>query len=104
MMGFFRNLLGAGPDANIEQLLKKGATIIDVRTEGEFNSGHVRGSMNIPLDNLQKNVSKLKKDKPIITCCASGVRSATAKKILKNSGFTDVYNGGSWTNLQRRAS
>ena len=103
MMGFFRNLLGAAPDPNIEQMLQKGATILDVRTEREFNSGHVRGSMNIPLDKLQKNIGKLKKDKPIIACCASGIRSATAKNILKNSGFTDVHNGGSWTNLQRRA-
>ncbi|HET9826686.1 MAG TPA: rhodanese-like domain-containing protein [Chitinophagaceae bacterium] len=104
MMGFFRNLLGAAPDSNIEQLLKKGATIVDVRTEREYISGHVRGSMNIPLDKLQKNISKLKKNKPIITCCASGIRSATAKKILMNSGFTDVHNGGSWTNVQRRAN
>lgn len=104
MMGFFRNLLGAGPDANIAQLIKKGATIVDVRTEAEFISGHVGGSMNIPLDKLQKNVSNLKKDKPIITCCASGIRSATAKKILKNSGFANVYDGGSWTKLQQRAS
>jgi len=104
MMGFFKNLLGAAPDVNIEQLLKKGATIVDVRTEREFNSGHIHGSINIPLDKLQANIAKLKKDKLIITCCASGIRSATAKKMLQNSGFTDVHNGGSWANLQRRTS
>ena len=103
-MGFFKNLLGAAPDLNIEQLLKKGATIVDVRTEREFNSGHIRGSINIPLDKLQTNIAKLRKDKTIITCCASGIRSATAKKMLQNSGFTDVHNGGSWASLQRKAS
>jgi phage shock protein E len=104
MMGFFKNLLGVGSDANIEQLLKKGATIIDVRTEREFKSGHIHGSINIPLDKLQINIAKLKKDKAIITCCASGIRSATAKRILQNSGFTDVHNGGGWASLQRTAS
>lgn len=98
-MGFFRNLLGARPDSNIEQLLENGALIVDVRTEREFKSGHVRGSVNIPLDTLQKNMARLKKNKAIITCCASGIRSATAKKILINNGFSEVYNGGSWTNL-----
>lgn len=61
MMGFFRNLLGARPDSNIEQLLENGALIVDVRTEREFKSGHVRGSVNIPLDTLQKNMARLKK-------------------------------------------
>ena len=103
-MGFFKNLLGATPDLNIEQLLKNGAIVVDVRTEGEFNSGHFHGSINIPLDKLPRNIAKLKKSKPIITCCASGIRSATAKKMLQNIGFTDVHNGGSWANLQRRAS
>jgi phage shock protein E len=101
MMGFFKNLLGTAPDLDIEQLLKKGATIVDVRTEREFNSGHIRGSINIPLDKLQTTNAKLRKDKPIITCCASGIRSATAKKILRSSGFADVHNGGSWVKLQR---
>jgi len=100
MIEFFKNLLGAGPKLNIEELLAKGATIIDVRTEREFKNGHVRGSVNIPLDKLNKNIPKLKKDKPIITCCASGIRSATAKNILKNCGFAEVYNAGSWTSIK----
>jgi phage shock protein E len=99
MIDFFKNLFGAGPKLNIDELLAKGAIIIDVRTEREFNTGHVTGAVNIPLDKLPKNISKLKKDKPIITCCASGMRSATAKKILMNNGFTEVYNAGSWTTM-----
>jgi rhodanese-related sulfurtransferase len=103
MITFFKNLLGANPDPNVQELLKRGATIIDVRTEREFSTGHLQGSVNIPLDKLQKNASNLKRDKPIITCCASGVRSATAKKILMNIGFSEVCNGGSWANLKGKA-
>jgi rhodanese-related sulfurtransferase len=100
MIDLFKNLFNAGPKLNFEELLAKGAIIVDVRTEREFNSGHVKGSVNIPLDKLAKNTSKLKKDKPVITCCASGARSATAKKILTNKGFVEVYNAGSWTSIR----
>ena len=100
MIEFFRNLLRTSSKLNIEELLARGAIIVDVRTEREFRTGHVKGSLNIPLDKLHKNISKLKKDKPIITCCASGMRSSTAKNILKNSGFTEVYNAGSWTSIK----
>jgi phage shock protein E len=100
MINFLKNLLGAGPSLNIDELIQKGATIVDVRTESEFRSGHAKGSINIPLDKLNKNLSKLKKDKPVITCCASGMRSATAKNILKNNGFAEVYNAGSWTSIK----
>jgi len=48
---------------------------------------------------LEKNLDKLKKYKIIITCCAGGVRSGTAKNILKSHGFTEVYNGGKWESL-----
>ncbi len=100
MIGFLKNLLGAGPKLNIGELLARGAIIVDVRTEREFKTGHVKGSVNLPLDKLNKNISKLKKDKPIITCCASGMQSATAKNILKNNGFIEVYNAGSWTSIR----
>ncbi|MES2765251.1 MAG: rhodanese-like domain-containing protein, partial [Bacteroidota bacterium] len=40
--------------------------------------------------------------KPVITCCASGVRSGAAVNLLKTGGFSEVYNGGSWTGLQRK--
>jgi rhodanese-related sulfurtransferase len=58
--------------------------------------------VNIPLDSLKNNLSKLKKDKPVITCCASGMRSASAKGLLKANGFVDVYNGGAWVSLNSK--
>lgn len=91
-----------GPKVDLKELIKKGAQIIDVRTKDEFQGGHIPGSVNIPLQNLSGNLSKIKKDKPVITCCASGMRSASAKSILKSNGFTEVHNGGGWMSLQNK--
>jgi phage shock protein E len=85
------------------QLVKEGAIILDVRTSNEFSAGHIKGSINIPVNALSKNLAKLKdKNKSIITCCASGMRSASAKGILTSNGFTNVYNGGSWHSLNMK--
>jgi len=86
---------------SIEELLADGAQIVDVRSKGEYAGGHLRKSINIPLDQLKNNLGRLKKDKPVITCCASGMRSASAKSILKSNGFEEVKNGGGWTSLSR---
>jgi len=83
MLVLIKKLLGIGPTVNFAQLIKEGAQIIDVRTSGEFASGHIIGSINIPLQNITASLTKIKKDKPIITCCASGMRSASARSILK---------------------
>jgi len=84
-------------------LLKEGAVILDVRSKSEYDGGHIKNSVNIPVDQLQGNLSKLKdKNKPVITCCASGIRSASAKSILQNNGYKNVYNGGGWTSLNNK--
>lgn len=100
MLKTIKRLLGIGPKIDYSELLKQGAVILDVRSKGEYQGGHIKGSVNIPVDVLRNNLSKLNKEKPIITCCASGMRSASAKSILKSNGFTEVYNGGGWMNLQ----
>lgn len=102
MIQLFKKLFGSGPKVNYKQLVAAGATIVDVRTKGEYQSGHIKGSVNIPLNNLRNSLSKIKKDKPVITCCASGMRSASGKNILKSSGFNEVYNGGGWMSLQNK--
>ena len=85
------------------QLIKEGAVIVDVRSPGEFRGGHIQGSMNIPVDQLAHSLPRLKdKNKPIITCCASGMRSASAKAILQSNGYVNVYNGGSWHGLKAK--
>jgi len=82
---------------NIEDLINdKNTTIVDVRTELEFNSGNIEGSINIPLDEVLDRVEELKAMQPIVMCCLSGGRSGQATAYLKSSGCTDVYNGGGW--------
>ena len=102
MIATIKQFLGFGPKVDYKELMKHDATIIDVRTKAEYQQGHIKGSVNIPLNNLSNHYSKLNKTKPIITCCASGVRSAQAKSILKSNGFTDVHNGGGWSSLKSK--
>lgn len=102
MIDTLKQIFGFGPRVDYAELMKQGATIVDVRTQGEFAGGHIKGSVNIPLQKLQSNLSKIKKEKPVITCCASGMRSASAKSILKSNGFAEVHNGGGWMSLKNK--
>lgn len=101
MFSFLTNLFKSKPKADFGELIRRGAVVVDVRSKGEYQTGHLRGSINIPLNNLGTQISKLKKDKPIITCCASGSRSGAARRVLLSSGFAEVYNAGAWTNLRK---
>jgi rhodanese-related sulfurtransferase len=88
---------------DFKKLIEKGAIILDVRSKAEYARGHIKGSVNISVDQLINNLHLLKeKTKPIITCCASGMRSSAAKNILKSNGFAEVYNGGGWSSLQNK--
>jgi rhodanese-related sulfurtransferase len=103
MINTLKKLFGFGPSVNYAEMVKNGAIILDVRSKGEFTGGHIKGSVNISVDTLRNNLAKLKdKDKTIITCCASGMRSATAKGILQSNGYVNVYNGGGWNSLQNK--
>jgi phage shock protein E len=103
MINTLKKLFGFGPSVNYAEMVKNGAIILDVRSKGEFAGGHIKGSVNISVDTLRNNLAKLKdKDKTIITCCASGMRSASAKSILQSNGYVNVYNGGGWNSLQNK--
>ena|ERR1035437_1535345 len=102
MITSLKNLFGMGPTVDYAGMVKNGAQIIDVRTKEEYYGGHIKGSVNIPLNVLPAHIPKIKKDKPVITCCASGMRSASAKSILKQNGFAEVHNGGGWMSLQQK--
>ena len=103
MIDTIKRMLGFGPKINYLALVEQGALIVDVRSRGVYGSGHIKGSINIPLDSLSSNLNKLKnKNTPVITCCASGMRSASAKSILKSNGYTHVYNGGGWQSLNNK--
>ncbi|MFD2518971.1 rhodanese-like domain-containing protein [Salinimicrobium flavum] len=106
MFESIKRLFGiGGPKADFPEMVNNGAIIIDVRTKSEFMGGHIKGSKNIPVNSLRSNLTKFRdKDKPIITCCASGMRSASAKNLLESHGYTSVYNAGSWRSLQNKLS
>lgn len=100
-MGFLARVFRLKPKVDYKELLNQGAVIIDVRTSAEFLSGHINTSKNIPFESLHTRQSKLKKNTPIILCCATGMRSGIARRSLKTQGF-EVYNGGGWMSLQKK--
>ena len=99
----FRELFGFGPSVDFKALVDQGAIILDVRSKGEYDQGHIDGSINISVDALPKHLNRFKdKNKPIITCCASGMRSGSAKSLLLSKGYKEVHNGGSWYRLESK--
>lgn len=88
-------------DNGLDQLIKKGAVILDVRTEKEYKMGHIEGSLNISLGTIRERYTELDPDKTYITVCSHGLRSVKAETILKERGFTHVHNGGAWSDLQK---
>lgn len=103
MFSFLKKIFDSEPKPSYLELLQNNGVIIDVRTKQEYATGHIKGSKNIPLNTLPDNLNRLRnKEQPIITCCASGIRSAQAKQILKSNGFANIHNGGGWRNLQNK--
>jgi rhodanese-related sulfurtransferase len=102
MINALKKIFGIGPKIDFADLVKQGAIILDVRSPREYKQGHIKGSINTPLNDLSSQITKLKKDATIITCCASGMRSASAQSILKSNGFVQVHNGGGWSSLQNK--
>jgi phage shock protein E len=101
MISFFKRLFQQS-NGGLEEAIQKGAVIVDVRTKSEYQQGHVAGSKNIPLNEIKLKLETIRKwDKPVITVCMSGSRSAMAKNQLKAAGI-EVYNGGAWTSLNRK--
>jgi rhodanese-related sulfurtransferase len=104
---FGSQLQGAKPLSPSEVTLlinHEDAVILDVREEGEYNNGHILDSIHIPLGQLEKKIEQLKpyQDRPMVTVCASGHRSAQACGTLKKHGFQNLHNmrGGlmAWQN------
>ena len=82
--------------------IDKNATIVDVRTPGEFAGQHVPGAINIPLDEVTNRINEFKKlPKPVIAYCRSGNRSGMAVAILKQHGIAEAVNGGGVDDMLR---
>lgn len=96
-MGILNSLFGSKTNTDqIKTMLENGAVVIDVRSAGEFQGGHVAGAKNIPLPSIKDRINDIKKlNKPIVLCCASGMRSGQATKTLKTEGI-ECENGGGW--------
>lgn len=85
-----RNITGE----KLLEMQKEGAVIVDVRVENQYNEGHIKGAINLPLQKIQNEISKQvpQKDTKIVLYCNSGNQSGQALKILLSMGYTNVYN------------
>ena len=96
-MNFLQSIFSATEKTDYKKMVSDGAIIVDVRSGGEFASGHIPGSVNIPLEELSFRADELE-GKKVITCCRSGNRSGMALHILGESGI-EAINGGAWDRL-----
>ncbi|ADL42332.1 FAD-dependent pyridine nucleotide-disulphide oxidoreductase [Caldicellulosiruptor obsidiansis OB47] len=92
--GEVKNIL---PDRVFEHLDNPDYIILDVRTPEEYEFGHIKGAVNIPVDELRNRLSELPKDKKIIVYCGVGFRSYHGCLILKANGFDCLNMSGGWT-------
>lgn len=84
----------------VKELLDGKALVVDVRTPGEFASGHHPRAVNIPIDQVESRLKEFgDKSQPIVVYCASGVRSSRAKQTLESAGYSSVINAGGFRDL-----
>lgn len=100
MFGTLKNLFSNKEETNLSQIINDGAFLVDVRSPLEFTTEKVKGSVNIPVDQIQNHLDKFKGKKNIVVFCRSGLRSSQAKSILQRNGITNVTNGGTWQNVE----
>lgn len=100
-MDFLKNIFAKREAIDLQKIIDEGAFLVDVRTPSEFDSGHVKGSVNIPLDTIRGKLAKFKNKKNIIVFCKSGGRSMMAKQLLDQNGIENVINGGTWVKISQ---
>jgi len=98
-MGILSKLLGVPSKKALFEMISNGAVLLDVRTKEEYNAGHIKKSICIPVSQISEKYSKLNKEKPLIIVCESGARSAQAVRFVKKMGYK-AYNGGSWSKFK----
>lgn len=77
------------------QLIEQGALLVDVRSNGEFASGSLKGAIHIPHDQAEARLAEFgSKDQPVVVFCARGGRAGLVKSMLESKGWTQVHNGG----------
>lgn len=96
MFGMLKNMFSQNGSENLAEIINNNAFLVDVRSPMEFNSDKVKGSVNIPLDQIQNHLAKFKGKNNIVVFCRSGARSSQAKSILERNGIENVTNGGGY--------
>ena len=87
-------------DKGLGKKLEQGAIVLDVRTPNEYKTGHIKGSINIPLSRLHADKLPLDKNETYITVCSHGLRSVRAMNLLEEKGYKKVFNGGALADLE----
>ena len=95
-MGLFNLFTSANINKGVEEWqATETAVLLDVRSASEYQQGHIPGSVNIPLDSINRVLKKYpQKDTPLFVHCLSGGRSGQAVGFLKREGYTNVKNIG----------
>ena len=83
------------------ELVRDGATLLDVRENGEWNAGHAPGAIHVPLGDIDKAARRIKQGRPVVVMCASGMRSRTAAKHLRSLGYDATSLSGGMAAWQR---
>lgn len=93
-MGIFSRMLGL--DEGKLQELPKDALLLDVRSPAEYEAGHLRDAILLPVNAIAMHIERVAPDKgsPIVVYCQSGARSAAARQMLMQMGYENVFNGG----------
>ena len=84
-------------------MIDQGALLIDVRTSGEFEQGHIDGAINISWEQTGPLMSAIGADKnrPVVVYCRSGNRSGKAKAVLDKQGYTNIFNATGYESLKQ---
>ncbi len=93
----------ASANVSPETLVRQGALVLDVRSSREYNANHLRGTTNVPIDELAERISKVAPDKnaPLLVHCQSGGRSSAASQQLRSMGYKQVVDLGSLANARK---
>lgn len=90
-----RAFIGKASPEKARAAVEAGAQLLDVRSASEHEAGHLAGSIHVPVGELAKRLGELgEKSRPVVVYCASGMRSASAAKMLRRAGFTEVLDLG----------
>jgi len=100
MFSSVRMLMASKPGSQLTRQFVNKAVVIDVRSEAEYEQSHFKGAVNIPLDQIEASIERIKQfKKPIVVYCRSGNRSSKAQAVLKQQGV-NVVNGINQTTLE----